>query len=116
MRDLNLDIAPEAKFDEGAGGGGCEGARQAQAKLLHQCKKTEEMKDGTLRSVEPCKKMNELKEEERDVWIENRNQHGFQSERIAVRWPVHWEVTDRKDTWSDEFLVAVRAYFERWRC
>ena len=113
-RDHNLDIAPEAKFDEEAGGGG-EGARQAQAKLLFQCKKTEEMKGGTLRSVKPCKKMNELKEEERshlrDVWIENRNQDGFQSERIALRWPVHWEVTDRKDTWSDEFLLAVRAYF-----
>ena len=65
--------------------------------------------------MKPCKKMNELKEEERshlrDVWIENRNQHGFQSERTAVRWPVHGEVTDRKDTWSDEFLVAVKAYF-----
>ena len=24
---------------------------------------------------------------------------------------MHCEVTDRKDTWSDEFLVAVRAYF-----
>ena len=52
-RDHNLDIAPEAKFDEEAGGGG-EGARQAQAKLLYQCKKTEGMKDGTLRSVKPC--------------------------------------------------------------
>ena len=31
--------------------------------------------------------------------------------KIAVRWPVHWEVTDRKDTWSDEFLMAVRADF-----
>ena len=113
-RDHNLDIAPGAKFDEEAGGGGGEGARQAQATLLYQCKKTEEMKDGTLRSVKPCKKMNELKEEERshlrDVWIEKRNQHGFQSERLAVRWPVHWEVKDRKDTWSDESMVAVRTY------
>ena len=30
------------------------------------------------------------------------NQHGFQR---------RWEVTDRKDTWSDEFLTAVGAYF-----
>ena len=37
-RDLNLDIAPEAEFDEEAGGGGGEGARQAHAKLLYQCK------------------------------------------------------------------------------
>ena len=63
--------------------------------MLYQCEKTEEMKDGTLRSVKTCKKMNELKEEERlhlrDVWIEQRDQHGFQSEQIAVRWLVHWE-------------------------
>ena len=42
--------------------------------------------------------------------MENRNQHGFQSKPIPVRWPPHWEVTDRKDTWSAEFLVAIRAY------
>ena len=30
---------------------------------------------------------------------------------ILVRWLLRWEVTDRKDTWSDEFLVAVRAFF-----
>ena len=40
-RDHNLDIALEAQFDGDAGGG--EGARQAQAKLLYQCMKTEEM-------------------------------------------------------------------------
>ena len=48
--DHNLDIAPEAKFDgyaDGVGGG----AGQAQAKLLYQCKKTDEMKDGTLKSA-----------------------------------------------------------------
>ena len=50
-----LIIAPEAKFDEEAGGGG-EGARQAQAKLLHQCKKTEEMKDG---NTQECETMQE---------------------------------------------------------
>ena len=113
-RDRNLDIAPEAQFDGDAGGGG-EGARQAQAKLLCQCKKTHEMKDGTLKSAKPCKKMHELKEDERtnlrDVWIENRYQHGFQSNPILVRRPPHWEVTERKGMWSDEFLVALRAYF-----
>ena len=46
----------------------------------------------------------------RDVWIEKRNQHGLQSKPIPVRWQLHWEVTDRKDTWSDEFFVAIRAY------
>ena len=49
-----------------------------------------------------------LEEEERvhlrDVWIENKNQYGFQSKPIPVRWPLRWEVTDKKDTWSDEFL------------
>ena len=58
--------------------------------------------------------MDELKEGERthirDVWIENRNQHGFQTKPILVRWLLRWEVTDRKDTWSDELLVAVRVY------
>ena len=74
-----------------------------------------EMKDATIKSAKPCRKMNELKEEERthirDVWTENRNQHGFQSKPIPVRWPLRWEVTDKKVTWSDEFLVAIRAYF-----
>ena len=56
-RDHNLHIAPEAKFDGDAGGGR---ARQAQAKLLYQCKKTEEMKDGTLKSAKPCRRMDEL--------------------------------------------------------
>ena len=46
----------------------------------------------------------------RDIWIENRKQHGFQSKPILATWPLCWEVTERKDTWSDEFLVAVRAY------
>ena len=76
--DHNLDVAPEAKFDGHAGEGG-EGARLAQAKLLYQCKNTEEMKDGTLKSGKPCRKMEDFKEEERthlrDVRTENRNQH-----------------------------------------
>ena len=59
--------------------------------------------------------MNELKEEERthlrDVWIKNKNQHGFQSKPMPVRWALRWEVTDKKVTWSNEFLVAIRAYF-----
>ena len=104
-RDHNLDIAP---------GGGGEGARQAKAKLLYQCKRTEVMDDGTLMSAKPRRKIDELKEDERthlrDVWIENRNQKGFQSKLIPVRWPLQWEVTERKDTWSDHFLVATRAY------
>ena len=59
--------------------------------------------------------MDELNEEERihlwDVWIENKNQHEFQSKPTPVRWPLRWEVTDSKDSWSEEFLVAIRAYF-----
>ena len=43
-------FVPEAKFDRDAGGGG-EGAGQAQARLLSQCKKTAEVKDGTLNSA-----------------------------------------------------------------
>ena len=109
-RDHNLDIAPEAKFD-GDAVGGREGARQAQAKLLYQCEKTEEMKGGTLKSAKSCRKMDEVKEEERthlrDVWIEDPQQT-----EMPVRWPLHWRVTHRKGTWSDEFLVAIRAYFE----
>ena len=53
------------------------------------------MKDGTLKSAKPCRKMDGLKEEERthqrDVWSENKNQHGFQSKPIPVRWPPHWK-------------------------
>ena len=63
-RDPNRDIAPEAKFD-GDAGRDDEGARQAQAKRLHPCKRTEEMKDGTLKSPKPYRKMDELKERER---------------------------------------------------
>ena len=78
-------------------------------------RKTNELKDGMLKSVKPCRKMDELKEDERthqrDAWIENRNQHGFQSKPIPVRSPPPWEVTDRKDTWSDDLLEAIRAYF-----
>ena len=59
-RDHNPDIAPEPKFDGDAGGGGRGGAEQAQAKLLYQCKETDEMKDGTLKSAKPCRKMDEL--------------------------------------------------------
>ena len=98
-KDLNLDIAPEAKFHGDAGGGG---GRQAQAKLLYQCKKTDEMKGGTLKSAKPCTKMDELKEDARthlrDVWIENGNQHRFQIKPTLVRWPLRWEVTHWKDT------------------
>ena len=47
-----------------------------------------------------------------DVWIENRNQHGSQSKPVLVRWPLRWDVTDRKDTWSDEFLMAARSYLK----
>ena len=66
-----------------------------------------------LKSAKPCRIMDELKEERthlRDVWIENRKQHGFQSKPMRVRWLLRWEVTDKRDTWSDEFLVALRAY------
>ena len=91
-RDHNLDIAPEAKFD-GDAGGGRGGARQAEAKLLYQCKNTDETKDGTLKSAKPWRKMEEFKEDERthlrDAWIENRNQHGFQSKPIPVRLAPH---------------------------
>ena len=62
-RTHNLNVAPEAKFDGSAGGGG-EGARQAQAKFWNKCKKTEAMKQGTI-SAKPCRKLDELKEEER---------------------------------------------------
>ena len=34
----------------------------------------------------------------------------FQSEPTLVRWLLFWEVTDKKDTWSDGFLVAIRTY------
>ena len=108
MGDHNLDIAPKVKFDGDDGGG-------AQAKLLYQRKKTTEEKDGTIKSAKPCRKFDEIKEEERtrrqDVWIEKRNQHGFHNKPITVRWPLRWEVTDKKVTWSDEFLVTIRAYF-----
>ena len=73
------------------------------------------MKDGTLKTAKQCRHMNELKEEERrhlrDVWIENRNQHRFQSKPILVTWPLRWEVRDRTGTWSDEFLLTVSACF-----
>ena len=78
-RGHNLGIAPDAKFDGDAGGVG-EGATQAQAKRLYQCKKTEDTKDERLKSAKLCGKMPELEVEERtlprDVWIENRNRHG----------------------------------------
>ena len=90
-------------------------ARQAQARLLYQFMKTEEAKNGTLERAKPCSKMDVLKEKEKthslDVLIENRDAHGFQSKPILVRWPLRWEVTDKRSTWSDEFLVAGRAYF-----
>ena len=53
-------------------------------------RKTEDTKDGTLKSSKPCRKMDELKGDDRtqlrDVWIENRND-GSQSKPILVRWP-----------------------------
>ena len=69
---------------------------------MYQCKNTEDMKDGTLRSARLCMKMDDLREEERkhqrDVWIENMNQDGFQRKPMLVRFPLRWEVTDRKRT------------------
>ena len=38
-------------------------------------------------------------------------EHGFQSKPIPAKWPRHWEVTDWKDTSSDQLRVAIRAYF-----
>ena len=58
----------------------------------------------------------ELEEDEekthpRDVWIENRKQHGFQSKPIPLRWPLRRESYRRKDTWSDEFSVGSKSVF-----
>ena len=81
----NPDIAPEAEFD-GDAGGESEGATQAQTKPMYQCKKTEDMKDGTLKSVKLNSKMDELKEEEHTYGTSGLRTETDTCEESAGRW------------------------------
>ena len=111
-RDHNLDIAPEAKIDGDAGGRGGEGAIQAQEKTAVSAKKKQKK-----RRMERSRVRHRA-----GRWMHSKKwkEHTFgtfglnagtntdsQNKSILVRWPLHWEATDR----SDGFLEAIRAYF-----